>query len=138
MWPHIPVPALGLGTAQLPSPAPHRLVIYSHLFLKLPWESVKTEPGPGASPLESFCSRQDSGFSTGQFWDMPRLVAGAEGHICTWLLHGVESRNKPFPLFPPSHCPCKTVKNSWKALGGGKGSTTLMWTQGKGGAEAST
>lgn len=59
MWPHIPVPAQEPAAAQLPSPAPARLVIYS-LFLKLFWESVKTEPGAGASPLESFCSSQDS------------------------------------------------------------------------------
>lgn len=73
-----------------------------------------------------------AGFSTGQFWG--RLVAGVEEHIHTWLLHGVEGRNKLFLLFPPSHCPCKTVENSWKALGGGKGGRT----QGKGGAGAST
>lgn len=76
--------------------------------------------------------------NAGKFWDVPRLVAGAEGHIRTRLLHGVEGRNKPFPSsLPLTRCPCKAVKNSWKALGGGEGSRTLMWTQGKGGAAAS-
>lgn len=105
MWCHIPVPPQEPAAAQLPSPAPAPLVIYS-LFLKLFWESVKTEPGAGASPLEPFCSRQDSaldGFGAG-WWQEQRSTS-------------VPGRNKPCPLFPPSHCPCKTCGKQLEGTG---------------------
>lgn len=120
------------GAAQLPSPAPLRLVIYSYLFLKLFWESVKTEPGAGASPLESFCSRQDSALDnsgTRRGW-----WQGWSGTSVS----GEEGKKKNFPSLPSLPLPLQDMKNSWKALGGGKGSRTLMWTQGKGEAGAST
>lgn len=92
MWCHLPVPPQEPAAAQLPSPAPAPLVIYSS-FLKLFWESVKTEPGAGASPLEAFCSRQDSAldhsFGTG-WWQEQRgtsvpgccTVGKAETNLC--------------------------------------------------------
>lgn len=110
MWPCIPVPALELAAAQLPSPAPHRSVIYSHLFLKLFWESVKTEPGTGATLCGVFLLK--AGFSTGQFWDMPRLVAGAEGHICTWLL-----QKQTFPSLPSLPLPLQDSEKQLEGTG---------------------
>lgn len=46
-------------------------------------------------------------------------MAGAEGQIRTRLLQSAEAE-AAFSL-PPTHRPCKAVKNSWKALGGGEG-----------------
>lgn len=108
MWCHIPVPP---AAAQLPSPAPAPLVICS-LFLKLFWESVKTEPGAGASPLEPFCSRQDSALdSFGAGWWQGWRGTSVPGCCMVWKAE----TNLVLSSLPPTAParPWKTAGRHW-------------------------
>lgn len=81
------------------------MVIYS-LFLILFWESVNIECGAGASALGPSRSGPD-----------PAAGSGRAQAVFGPISRGRRGRA---PSLPPSR-PCKAVKNSWKALGGGEG-----------------
>lgn len=101
----------GAGSSTAPAPAPARLVIYA-LFLKPFWESVKTEPGAGASPLESFCSRQDSAldnFGTG--WRQGRGGTSVPGCCTVWKAE-TNSALSSLPPTAPAR-PWKTAGRHW-------------------------